>query len=152
MAAHLAKLNGSASDARQAQRLRAICRAFFDECRLAEEDIEHGRDDSSAGISGGTPPVAGNDSPAAGGVEARGRLREGVRSRLQKCAGFVAILTLLMQPWEEWQLNKRFVVVSDCGSGQGLDGCTRLGRSVLKPSSGSWVHSYGYSSNEHHLW
>lgn len=125
-AAHLARMNGSTSDARQAHRLRAICRAFFDECRLAEEDVEHGRDESSARISSGTPPVAGNDSPAAGGVEARGRLREGVRSRLQKCAGFVAILTLLMQPWEEWQLNKRFVVVSDCGR----DGCTRLGRRI----------------------
>lgn len=136
-------MNGSASDARQAQRLRAICRAFFDECRLAEEDVEHGRDETTAGISSGIPPVAGNDNPAAGGVEARGRLREGVRSRLQKCAGFVAVLTLLIQPWEEWQLNKRFVVVSDCDR----DGCTRLEKSVLKPNSSRRVHFYDYLPN-----
>ena len=97
-AAHLAKMGGTASGARQAQRLRSICRAFIDECRSAEADGERGREAAAA---------SSGRSTAATGTAA-----EGVRSRLHECAGFVAVLTLLLQPLEEWARCKRFVLVS----------------------------------------
>ena len=100
-------MRGSASNARQAQRLRAICQAFFEECRLAEDDAERGRNEPLATGSGeGRTTV---DDIEAGTGTGRG---VSVRSRLHKCAGFVAVLSLLLQPSEEWERNKRLLLVS----------------------------------------
>lgn len=35
-----------------------------------------------------------------------------MRSRLHECAGFVAVVSLLLQPLEEWERCKRFILVS----------------------------------------
>ncbi len=101
-AAHLAKTGGTTSSARQAQRLRSICRAFFDECRSAEADGERGASGAAAA------------SATAGSSSSSPSVAEGVRSRLHECAGFVAVLTLLLQPAQEWARSKRFVLVSSC--------------------------------------
>lgn len=102
-------MSGTASSGRQAQRLRSICRAFFEECRSAEADAERGR-------SATTVPAGGSASGGGEGEAARSPSSppavQGVRCRLHECAGFVAVLTLLLQSAEEWAQSKRFVLVS----------------------------------------
>lgn len=125
VAAHLAKMGGAGSSARQVQRIRSICRAFFDECRSAESDAERGVHDTAAApvphAAAAVTPAAAAAASADANSEAGGAAREGVavagaadavRARLHECAGFVAVLSLLLQPFEEWERCKRFVVVS----------------------------------------
>ncbi|CAN0563948.1 unnamed protein product, partial [Ectocarpus sp. 12 AP-2014] len=144
-AAHLANMTGTSSGARQAQRLRSICRAFFDECRLAEADAERGHD-----VAVATPAAGGTTAGGGGAAAAAARppvVPEGVRSRLHECSGFVAVLTLLLQPVEEWTRCKRFVLeqlIRHAGArkargveGSGVEGRggRRRSRSFAGPSS-----------------
>ena len=99
MAAHLAKRGGSASNSGQAHRLRTICSEFVETCRFAEGYVEHGRD--------GAEPGGAVGSGSGGGVAA-----DGVLGRLHECAGFVAVLALLLLPRDEWEECKRYIVVS----------------------------------------
>lgn len=115
VAAHLAKHSVIGSNARQAQRVRSICRAFFDECRLAEADAERGRHPTLTANSAGDGDGGGSGS-GSGSSGARGRTGslggDGVRARIHECAGFVAVLALLLQTFEEWERSKRFLLVS----------------------------------------
>lgn len=112
-AAHLANTGGTASSARKEQRLRYTCLAFFGECRSAEVDGEHGREAAVPPPSGrSTSTVAAATTRATQSLSSR-PVAEGVRSRLHERAGFVAVLTLLLQPIEEWARCKRFVLASE---------------------------------------
>lgn len=61
--------------------------------------MEHGRD--------GAEPGGAVGSGSGGGVAA-----DGVLGRLHECAGFVAVLALLLLPRDEWEECKRYIVVS----------------------------------------
>ena len=73
--------------------------------------MEHGRD--------GAEPGGAVGSGSGGGVAA-----DGVLGRLHECAGFVAVLALLLLPLDEWEECKRYIVVSAAPS-ENMSSCFR---------------------------
>lgn len=117
VAAHLAKASRSGSHDGQLHRLRTICSEFVETCSYAAPDGygQYHRDVAAEAGGGAETGGAGAGAGAAvvGGGSGGGYAADGVLGRLHECAGFVAVLTLLLQTREEWEGCKRYIVVSE---------------------------------------